>query len=162
MTAFKPCGVPGRLLEAVELRLDELEAVRLADLDGLYQDAAAERMGVSRATFGRLVESGRHKIASALLGGKMLMFKGGPVMLRDMRTFRCADCGAQFQVAFGAARPAGCPSCQSKNFHREEEEERGGHRGRGRGGRGCCRRHRHRRGASQIVESVVTKEENAE
>jgi len=40
-TAFKPLGVPGRLLDVVELRLDELEALRLADFEGLYHDAAA-------------------------------------------------------------------------------------------------------------------------
>ena len=45
--AFKPIGRPVSSLEIQELRLDELEAIRLADLEGLYQEAAAERMGVS-------------------------------------------------------------------------------------------------------------------
>jgi predicted DNA-binding protein (UPF0251 family) len=54
VSAFKPAGVPGRELESIELGLDELEALRLADLEGLYHDAAAERMGVSRPTFGRV------------------------------------------------------------------------------------------------------------
>ena len=76
VSAFKPVGVPGMQLEAVELGLDELEALRLADLEGLYHDAAAERMGVSRPTFGRLIARARHKVACALLESKMLVFKG--------------------------------------------------------------------------------------
>lgn len=141
VTAFKPCGVPGRGLEVVELQIDELEAVRLADLEGLYQDAAAERMGISRPTFGRLIASARHKIASALLGPKILIFKGGTIMMRNMRTFACAGCGASFQVAYGTGRPTECPSCHGKDLQRAEEGRGGRRRGRG-AGRGCCRRRR--------------------
>jgi len=155
--AFKPCGVPRRDLEVVELQIDELEAVRLADLEGLYQDAAAERMGVSRATFGRLIASARQKIASALLGSKMLVFKGGSVMMHNSRTFACADCGASFQAAYGTGRPAGCPSCQGKNFHRAETERGGRWRGRG-AGRGCCHRRRAGWQAHRFIESTATEE----
>lgn len=76
---FKPAGVPATELQAVELGLDEVEALRLADVEGLYHDAAAQRMGVSRPTFGRLVQAARHKVAVALLEGRMLVFQGGPV-----------------------------------------------------------------------------------
>ncbi len=156
MTAFKPCGVSGYALEVVELGLDELEAFRLADFEGLYQEAAAERMGVSRATFGRLIESARHKIASALLGPRMLVFKGGTVMTREMRTFAC-ECGATFQVPHGTGRPAECPGCHGTSFHRAEEERGHGHRGRG-AGRGCCRRHRGGTGG-QTGKPMAQKEE---
>ena len=54
---FKPRGIPLSVLEEVVLSFDEFEAVRLADLDGLYQDQAAEKMGISRQTFGRIIES---------------------------------------------------------------------------------------------------------
>ena len=157
VTGFKPCGVPGRDLEVVELQIDELEAVRLADLEGLYQDAAAERMGVSRATFGRLIASARQKIASALLGSKMLIFRGGPVMMHNLRTFACADCGAGFQIPHGTGRPTECPACHGKNFHRAEMQ-RGG-RGRGRGmGHGCCHRRRAGWQAARFVESASIEE----
>ena len=76
---FKPRGIPMTELEEVALTLDELEALRLADLDGLYQGAAAERMHVSRATFGRIVETARRKVADALLHGKALRIGGGAV-----------------------------------------------------------------------------------
>ena len=69
---FKPQGIPMRLLEEVELELDEIEAIRLADLEGLYQVDAAARMGVSRQTFGNIIARAHKKVASALLGGKAL------------------------------------------------------------------------------------------
>ena len=60
----------------VTLRRDEAEAVRLADLHGLYQADAAGRMGVSRQTFGRIVESARRKIADAIINHKCLRIEG--------------------------------------------------------------------------------------
>ena len=52
--------------------LDEFEAIRLADLEGLYQEQAADRMGISRATFGRILESAHRKVAEVLAGGRCL------------------------------------------------------------------------------------------
>jgi len=53
--------------------VDEFEAIRLADLEGLYQEPAAEKMSVSRQTFGRIIESAHQKVAEALVRGKALM-----------------------------------------------------------------------------------------
>jgi len=61
------------------LTFDEIEAVRLADLEGLYQEDAAKKMKVSRQTFGRIIESAHKKIADALVNGKALSIKGGPI-----------------------------------------------------------------------------------
>jgi len=69
---FKPRGIPLVRLEEVVLGLDELEALRLADYEQLYQEEAAGRMGVSRATFGRIVGQARHKVAEAIVSGKVL------------------------------------------------------------------------------------------
>ena len=76
---FKPRGIPLDMLEEINLTLDELEAVRLADLDGLYQEDAAKKMDISRQTFGNIVNSAHKKIADALLNGKALKIEGGPV-----------------------------------------------------------------------------------
>lgn len=76
---YKPRGVPLTMLQHIELTVDELEAVRLADLEGLYQEEAAARMNVSRQTFGRIVEAAHKKIADALVNGKALSIQGGPV-----------------------------------------------------------------------------------
>jgi predicted DNA-binding protein (UPF0251 family) len=63
-------------LETVELRLDELEAMRLCDLDGLDQQAAGERMGISRGTVQRLLASGRGKVLRALVENAALVIQG--------------------------------------------------------------------------------------
>ena len=59
-------------LEKVELHSDELEALRLADYQGLYQEEAAKMMSISRQTFGRILSSARKKTAEALILGKAL------------------------------------------------------------------------------------------
>jgi len=69
---FKPCGVPARMLDIVTLTPDELEAIRLADLEKLYHEEAAIEMQVSRPTFGRILNNARAKIADALLNGKAI------------------------------------------------------------------------------------------
>jgi len=74
---FGPRGVPARELETLVVTHDELEALRLADLEGLYQEDAAARMGVSRATFARIVAAARGKVADALINLKALAVEGG-------------------------------------------------------------------------------------
>lgn len=69
---YKPRGIPMLELEEVALTLDECEALRLADVAGLYHAQAAARMGISRATFGRLLDAARRKTADAILHAKAL------------------------------------------------------------------------------------------
>ncbi|MDD3846236.1 MAG: DUF134 domain-containing protein [Syntrophorhabdaceae bacterium] len=69
---FKPRGMPLADLDEVDLKMDELEALRLADFEGLYQEEAARQMNISRATFGRIVEAAHRKVADAILHGKAL------------------------------------------------------------------------------------------
>jgi len=78
VTYFKPAGIPLRLLEEVELTVDELEAIRLKDIEGLEQEEAAARMGIARTTFRRVLVSARAKIAEALVKGKAIRIEGGP------------------------------------------------------------------------------------
>ncbi|MDI6893521.1 MAG: DUF134 domain-containing protein [Bacillota bacterium] len=77
VTYFKPAGIPLRLLEEVELTVDELEAIRLKDIEGLEQEEAAGRMGIARTTFRRVLVSARAKIAEALVRGKAIRIEGG-------------------------------------------------------------------------------------
>lgn len=76
---YKPRGIPLSVLKLVTLSVDELEAIRLADLEGLYQEQAAEKMNISRPTFGRVIESAHKKIADALVNGKAISIQGGPI-----------------------------------------------------------------------------------
>ncbi len=69
---FKPCGVRRTALEKMILGVDEMEAIRLSDFEGLYQQECADRMGISRTTFSRLIESAHKKISDALLHNKAI------------------------------------------------------------------------------------------
>lgn len=89
---FKPVAVPRRLLDSVTMTVDEVEAVRLADREGMDQQEAAERMGISRPTFSRLIDAARAKLAQCIIDGKELIIEGGDVDFEnDLQ--RCQDCG---------------------------------------------------------------------
>jgi predicted DNA-binding protein (UPF0251 family) len=128
---FKPRGIPLSTLEEVNLTIDEFEAIRLADLEGLYQDQAAERMNISRQTFGRIIESAHKKVAEALVNGKALKIEGGDFEMKTRRKFQCTECQHIWELPHGTGRPQSCPSCQSADIHRSEED-RGFSAGRGR------------------------------
>ena len=74
---YKPQGIPLKELVHVIIDPDELEAIRLADLEGMYHEDAASSMGVSRQTFGRIIGSARRKVADALIGGKAIQLTVG-------------------------------------------------------------------------------------
>ena len=102
MVYFKPRGVPMTVLEEVVLTVEELEALRLAHREELYQQEAAQRMQVSRATFGRLLESAHRKVTRALVEGAALRIEGGSFSLAE----RCERCPAK-----AAALPEGADPC---------------------------------------------------
>ncbi len=72
---FKPRAVPLSELEEVDLGIDELEALRLCDLENLDQKGAAKKMGISQSTLGRILTLARKKIAQALIEGKAIKIK---------------------------------------------------------------------------------------
>ncbi len=69
---FKPCGMHRNQLEKMIIDEDEMEALRLSDFEGLYQQECADKMGISRTTFSRLIENARNKISDALLHNKAI------------------------------------------------------------------------------------------
>lgn len=71
-TYFKPRGIPMELLEEEVLEKDEIEAIKLADLENLFHEDAARIMKISRATFGRILKCARNKIADSILNGKAI------------------------------------------------------------------------------------------
>lgn len=72
---YKPAGIPLSRLSRVRLLADELEALRLADLEGLEQAQAAQEMGISRSTFQRILARARRQVALALVEGNALEVK---------------------------------------------------------------------------------------
>jgi predicted DNA-binding protein (UPF0251 family) len=138
VTHFKPAGVPARLLERVALSVEELEAIRLKDVERLQQEECAQRMRISRPTFHRVLESARRKVADALINGKAVRIEGGNFALASQR-FRCHRDGHEWRVRFeamAAGLPLTCPRCDSPSVLpvRPAGREPGGRRGRG-GGR---------------------------
>ncbi|MHA1580747.1 MAG: DUF134 domain-containing protein [Candidatus Freyarchaeota archaeon] len=137
ISGFKPVGNT-QPEETITLTLDELEAIRLRDLEKYTQEEAAERMNVSQPTFYRLIEEARKKVAEALVEGKELRFKGGSYEMAQlaMKRFVCLQCGNRWEVPYGTPRPNNCPKCGSTNVHRAPEDRGYARRGRGRGGWG--------------------------
>jgi len=135
ITYFKPRGVPLTELERINLSVDELEALRLKDLDRNGQEQAAALMNVSQPTFHRILESAHNKVADALVNGKAIRIEGGDYVVREGgRLFKCYDCKNKWQEPYGTARPARCPKCNSANIHRAPSDRGYARRGRGRGG----------------------------
>lgn len=107
-TYFKPVGVPLKDLEEVVLAVEELEALRLKDIEGLEQEQCAERMNVSRPTFVRIINAARRKVAEALVNGYAIRIEGGNYQVVGM--MRCRHCGYEWRQTEGEVKPS-CPSC---------------------------------------------------
>jgi len=117
VTYFKPAGIPYRALEEVHLSVEEAEAIRLKDLEGLEQEECARRMNISRPTFHRVLGAARSKLADALLNGKAIRIEGGNFEMA-VRRFYCIN-GHQWEVPFEAMikePPQLCPTCDTPNI----------------------------------------------
>ncbi len=107
MKGFKPFGIRARNLSAVVLMYDEYETIRLLDYDGLTQEQAAEKVGVSRPTLTRIYEKARQKIAQAFVEGKMINIEGGNVEF-ESSWYRCTRC---YKVIEGLENHTPCKGC---------------------------------------------------
>ena len=110
VTYFKPIGIPLKFLTEAKLSVEEAEALRLKELQGLEQAAAAGRMGISRPTFQRVLASARKKVASAILNGKTIHIEGGNFQVTGLH-FSCPQ-GHEWLKALGAEGDYSiCPFC---------------------------------------------------
>jgi len=112
--SFKPTGIGRNRLVPIILSLDEYEAIRLADYQGLDHAEAAEMMEISRSTFTRLIEKARKKLSKFLVEGAELSIDGGNIHFRG-NIFRCMDCEHMFNTDFNGTFTE-CPSCGSKRL----------------------------------------------
>lgn len=116
---FKPRGIPMFELSESVLTVDECEALRLADYEGLSHEAAGSEMGVSRATFGRIIERARKTVADALIHGKAIRIEGGSYhFVEGQRRFVCRHCAHNWEEDCGTGRPAHCPECGREEIER--------------------------------------------
>ena len=122
---FKPRGIPMKELSESVLTVDECEAIRLADYEGLSHEAAGSLMGVSRATFGRIIEQARKVVADALINGKAIRIEGGSYQFVEAeRRFGCKVCEHQWVLPCGTGRPEVCPECGGPQVGRVRSQGR--------------------------------------
>ena len=152
ITYFKPAGIPLRELEENLLTIDEIEAVRLKDIEDLEQEHCAVKMGISRATFQRTLESARRKIADALLNGKAIKIEGGTFEVKslhckclngcdnttrennsqnegvqDMKIAVVTDDGTTICQHFGRAQYYSVITIENKKVKNKEQRSKAGH-----------------------------------
>lgn len=108
VTYFKPTGIPLRELEENKLSVEELEALRLKDIEGLDQEACAKKMHISRPTFQRVLATARKKTADAIVSGKALRIGGGDYMVGR---------GKMGGTGLGPGGECVCPKCGYKSTH---------------------------------------------
>lgn len=132
-TLFKPAGVPKWQLEELVLSVEEIEAIRLKDLEGLEQEQCAEKMHISRPTFQRILMSARSKLAEAIVRGKAIRIEGGNYRLATTR-YCCTSCRKEFETPHGRQGHGHrhgyghdvipCPECGSEIERSEDEKDK--------------------------------------
>jgi predicted DNA-binding protein (UPF0251 family) len=109
---FKPRGVPlVDIPEEIEITIEELEAIRLTDLEKMKQQEAAEKMKISQSTISRHLEAAHHKIARALLHGFAIR------IANPTDYYHCEDCGHIQSVLDKESKVLQCEQCQSTKIH---------------------------------------------
>jgi uncharacterized protein len=117
-TYFKPQGIPMSLLDEVVLTIDEFESLRLADLQALSHEAAAAKMKISRATFGRILEKARRTLVGAIVNGKAIRIEGGNFRTGHLFEFQCRNCNRSWQFTRAATEQKECPACKQRGWSR--------------------------------------------
>lgn len=121
---FKPRGVPLKELSVVTLSVEELEVVRLSDLEGLNQEEAAQRMGISRRTLWEDLQNARQKIAEALIEGKAIEITGGNYIMIKQEMYTCSECKTYWQAAIDTDDQKRCPQCGNEGIRQNYDEQR--------------------------------------
>lgn len=133
VTYYKPAGIPMRDLDEVCLTVDELEALRLKDVEGLEQEEGAVRMGVARTTFRRILVTARAKVARALTEGKAIRIEGGNYQVTTSKRFKCENCGLIWEVPSRTDQVRTdqeeanmtCPECKAGRIRRVDHGRHG-------------------------------------
>lgn len=123
---FKPAGMPLKNLEQEILSLDELEAIRLIEMENLEQEAAARKMKISRITLQRILHQAHKKIARAFIYGRAIKFEGGEIMTNQASDNRQFSAGSSRRIwgqnvgrgqGLGGSDICICPKCQKEFPH---------------------------------------------
>jgi len=117
---FVPLDIEKNAMEENILRIEEVEAIRLKDVEKLEQEECAEKMEVSRQTFQRILNNAREIIADSIINGKAIRIKGGN-FTRNICSVQCLDCGKEWKESYENFEKVingeyMCPDCQSKKI----------------------------------------------
>ena len=112
-TYFVPWGKPKCEIEEIVLKVEELEAMRLKDIEELNQEECAEKMQVSRQTFQNVIDSARKKIAIALTEGNAIRISGGNYRTTFCKS-KCFNCDNIYEINYEQDKHI-CPVCGSEN-----------------------------------------------
>ena len=115
---YRPYGCKKHNEEPVVLLFEEYEAIKLADYKLMKHDEAAVLIGISRATFARIYEKARRKIALALVETKEIVMSKGD-SYSDKKWFNCLDCSTRFTIP-STIKTKECPLCKSKEIRNIE------------------------------------------
>ncbi|MEW9121481.1 MAG: DUF134 domain-containing protein [Thermotaleaceae bacterium] len=122
MPLEKRCG-----LREIILKVEELEAMRLKDIEGLSQEECAEKMMISRQTFQNIIDSARKKVATALIEGTLLRVHGGHYTMPHCK-FKCRSCGNLYDIQYEQDKRI-CPICGDDRVDCSKKKD-------------CCQRNR--------------------
>lgn len=104
-------------LEKITLYADHIEALRLADLEGMSHDDAAGIMNVSRQTFGRIIEEARAIVTEAIVSSKAIEMACGENIKFAPKNVACGDCSHEWQILPKNDKTVVlCPECKSDNI----------------------------------------------
>lgn len=114
---FAPLNVDADTLDENILHIEELEAIRLRDIEGMEQENCADKMEISRQTFQRILNVARSKIADSLINGKAIRIEGGNYT-RNICSVICLDCQKQWSESYEnfmriVNGKFNCPECNS-------------------------------------------------
>ncbi len=120
---FKPAGIERIKLEENILKIEEMEAIRLRDLEELEQEECAKSMEISRQTFQRVYNSAKKKVADSLINGKAIKVEGGHYT-QNICNLTCKKCGFIWRerVEELDEKEKSCPKCGAKGYDCIEEE----------------------------------------
>lgn len=117
VTYFKPRAVPLNQLEEVELTIDELETLRLSNIEKLSQQDAAEKMNIHQSTFQRTLARVNEKVSDALVNGKAIKLKGGDYTMPGRDRTGPAEAGQGRGRGYGGPEVCKCSKCGNEQQH---------------------------------------------
>ncbi|MCT4598557.1 MAG: DUF134 domain-containing protein [Vallitalea sp.] len=117
-TYFKPIDRSVEDIEEVVLNIEELEAMRLKDIEGFNQEQCAKRMHISRQTFQNIIESARKKVTKALTKGMAINITGG-IYSKECEV-KCTKCQHEYRFEF--SKISECPKCKSATIYCQKKE----------------------------------------